>query len=104
MNINEFGLDKESFDFIVHAIGHYADIDEAAIFGSRAMGNFKPTSDIDIALKGGLKGYTAGSLSEFLNNAAPFLYKVDVIDYNKIDNAELRKHIDDLGKVIFKRA
>ena len=98
-----FGLDKDDLDFIVQAIGNYADITEAAIFGSRAMGNHKPASDIDIAVKGGLKDGTAASLSNFLNNASPFAYKVDVIDYGAISNEELRKHIDQFGKVIFER-
>jgi uncharacterized protein len=101
--MNEFGLDKEHFDFIVHAIGNYADVDSARIFGSRALGNFKPVSDIDIALMGDLKPYTVQSLRDFLNTAAPFLYKVDVLGYNEISSDELRKHIDEYGKVIFKR-
>jgi predicted nucleotidyltransferase len=102
--INEFGLEGHHLDFIVQAIGNYAGIDEARIFGSRALGNYKRTSDVDIALMGKLKDFTAGSLRNFLNNAAPFLYKVDVLEYNKLDNEELKKHIDDFGKVIFKRA
>ncbi|MEK7609703.1 MAG: nucleotidyltransferase domain-containing protein [Patescibacteria group bacterium] len=98
-----FGLSKENLDFIVQAIGNYADVNEALIFGSRAMGNFRLTSDIDIALKGNLTDRTVGSLSNFLNNASPFAYKVDVLDYDKISNIELKKHIDQYGKVIFER-
>lgn len=100
---NEFGLEGDHFDFIVNAIGHYADIDEACIFGSRALGNYKTTSDIDIALKGNLKDHTVGSLREFLNNAAPFLYKIDVLDYARLSNEELKKHIDNHGKVIYRK-
>jgi predicted nucleotidyltransferase len=101
--INEFGLENHHLDFIVQAIDNYAGIDEARMFGSRALGNYKRTSDIDIALMGKLDDYTAGSLRNFLNNAAPFLYKVDVLEYDKLDNDELKKHIDEFGKVIFKR-
>ncbi|MDE2188472.1 MAG: nucleotidyltransferase domain-containing protein [Patescibacteria group bacterium] len=103
-SINEFGLENYHLDFIVQAVGNYAGVDEARIFGSRALGNYKRTSDIDIALMGNLKDFTVGSLRHFLNNAAPFLYKVDVLDYGKLNNAELKKHIDEYGKVIFKRA
>lgn len=102
-SINEFGLENEHFEFIVNAIGHYADIDQVLIFGSRALGNYKSTSDIDIALKGKLKEYTSGSLREFLNNASPFLYKVDVLYYDMISNEELKKHIDKYGKVIYRK-
>lgn len=99
----EFGLDKEHLDFIINAIGHYADIDAAYIFGSRAIGNYKSTSDIDIALKGNLTANTVGSLREFLNNAAPFLYKADILHYESISHPELKKHIDSFGKEIYHR-
>jgi predicted nucleotidyltransferase len=99
-----FGISQENLDFITQAIGNYADIDSASIFGSRAMGNYKSTSDIDISIKGNLKDTTAGSLLNFLNNASPFAYKVDVLDYNVISNLELKKHIDEFGKVIFERS
>ena len=98
-----FGLSKENLDFIVQAIGNYVDIDEALIFGSRAMGNYKIASDIDLVLKGKLSDKTVSSLSNFLNNASPFAYKVDVLDYDIISNIELKKHIDECGKSIFKR-
>lgn len=98
-----FGISQENLDFIIQAIGNFADIDSAVIFGSRAMGNYKSTSDIDISIKGNLKDQTTGSLSNFLNNASPFAYKVDVLDYNAISNIELKKHIDEFGKVIFSR-
>jgi hypothetical protein len=52
---------------------------------------------------GNLKDFTAGSLRNFLNNAAPFLYKVDVLEYDKLSNQEFKEHIDNFGKVIFKR-
>lgn len=98
-----FGLIKDDVDFIVQAIGNYADIEEALIFGSRAMGNYKVASDIDIVLKGNLSDKTVGSLSDFLNSASPFAYKVDVLDYSMISNVELKKHIDQYGKLLFSR-
>ncbi len=101
-SVNEFGLEAEHFGFIVNAIGHYADIDQALIFGSRALGSFKRTSDIDIALKGDLKENTAGSLREFLNNAASFLYNVDVLDFSRLTNEELKKQIESHGKIIYR--
>ncbi len=101
--MNKYGLDERSFDFIIDAIGHYADIDEARIFGSRALGNYKSVSDIDIALMGNLKDTTASGLRYFLNNAAPFLYRVDVLDYVRLSNQELKKHIDKYGKIIYRK-
>jgi len=98
-----FGLNTGDEEFIVSAIRNYADVDEALVFGSRAMGNYKPTSDIDIALKGALSVGTVSGLSDFLNNASPFANTVDVIAYDAISNAELKKHIDRYGKRLYVR-
>lgn len=102
--MTEFGLEKEDIDLIIRSVKKFSDVNEAIIFGSRAMGNYKPASDIDIALKGDLQFGTTGSISTFLNDEAPaFPYKVDVINYDLISNVELKKHIDTLGKSIYKK-
>lgn len=103
--MTKFGLDEESLNTMEDAIKPFPDIEEAIIYGSRAMGNFKPYSDIDLALKGkNLTDRSVSALHSFLNHAAPgFPYKVDVLDYNKLSNPELKKHIDEVGKVLYKR-
>lgn len=100
-----FGLSEESLNTIEDAIKPFSHIEEAIIYGSRAMGNFKPYSDIDIALKGkNLTERSVTALHSFFNHAAPgFPYKVDVLDYNKLTNEELKRHIDKEGKVLYKR-
>lgn len=101
----KFGLSDESFNIIEDAIKPFPDIEEAIVYGSRAMGNFKPYSDIDIALKGkNLTDRSVSALHSFLNNAAPgFPYKVDVLNYHTLTNADLKKHIDEHGKILYKR-
>ena len=47
-----FGLKDSDINAIIAILKRYPDVKEAIIFGSRAMGNYKPGSDIDIALKG----------------------------------------------------
>lgn len=101
----KFGLDEETLNTIEDAIKPFPEIEEALVYGSRAMGNFKPYSDIDIALKGErLTSRAVNALHSFLNDAAPrFPYRVDVLNYHEISNNELKKHIDQQGKVLFKR-
>lgn len=101
----KFGLDEETLNTIEDAIKPFPEIEEALVYGSRAMGNFKPYSDIDIALKGKrLTSRAVNALHSFLNDAAPrFPYRVDVLNYQEISNKELKKHIDEHGKVLFKR-
>ncbi|OHA19087.1 MAG: hypothetical protein A3C08_00135 [Candidatus Taylorbacteria bacterium RIFCSPHIGHO2_02_FULL_47_18] len=103
--MTKFGLDEEALNTIEDAIKPFPDIEEAVVYGSRAMGNFKPYSDIDIALKGKeLNDRSVSALHTFLNHAAPgFPYKADVLNYNTISNTELKKHIDEYGKILYKR-
>ncbi len=100
----KFGLDEETLETITNCIKVFPEIDEVIIFGSRAMGNYKPASDIDFALKGNLKENTTSGLWSMLDNAPRFPYKVDVLVYNKISEPELRKHIDEEGKVFFRKS
>lgn len=101
----KFGLSQESLNTIEDAIKPFPDIEEAVIYGSRALGNFKPYSDIDIALKGEhLTDRSVSALRTFLNHAAPgFPYKADVLNYHTLTNADLKKHIDEFGKILYKR-
>ena len=47
-----YGLPEEHIKIILDYIARYNEIEEAVLFGSRALGTYKPGSDIDIALKG----------------------------------------------------
>jgi predicted nucleotidyltransferase len=99
-SVDKFGIPSESFKMIISILKKNNKIKEIFLFGSRAKGNYKKGSDIDIAI-------TADSLSleelnqirvEINNLALP--YKVDVIDFNKISNNDLKEHILRVGKLI----
>ena len=47
-----FGLRPQDLTEIIEMIRQFPDIEEAVIFGSRAKGNYKKGSDVDIAIKG----------------------------------------------------
>jgi predicted nucleotidyltransferase len=66
------------------------------LFGSRAREDCEPTSDIDLAVIG-------NPSSVFLSNlkAAGGLYKVDVIDVNRLDNDKLLRSIENDGICIY---
>ena len=98
----KFGLNDDILEILTRYVQVFPDIDELIIFGSRAMGNYKPTSDIDIALKGTLNKNTASDLWSMLDNAPRFPYKIDVLDYNTISNIELKKHIDEEVRLFYK--
>ncbi len=99
-----FGLTDTDFEQIKNALIHYPDIEQAIIFGSRAKGNFKPGSDIDLALKGkNITETTLMHLKEELEEKLPLPYFFDLLVYHTISNVQLTQHIDRVGKVIYKK-
>ncbi len=83
----------------------FPEIEEVLIFGSRAMGNFKSGSDIDLAVKGEkVEWETIVELSTILNERQPIPYHFDITDYKSVDNDDLQKHIDQYGKVIYSKS
>ncbi len=96
-----FGLSQKDINFLKDSFKAYPDIDKAILFGSRAKGTFKPASDIDIALKGTITLDSLARLSSHLNDDSPLPYKIDLLDYNDIDNHDLKSHIDRVGIPIY---
>ena len=95
---------ERDLKYILKAVNKYSEIEEVIIFGSRAMGNYKKGSDVDIALKGEyVNRKIVCRLSDDLNEEYPLPYFFDVVNYNDISNEELKKHIDNAGKIVYKR-
>jgi uncharacterized protein len=92
------GLRADDVKLILGVFQKYPDVSHVIIFGSRAMGNYKPGSDVDIAIKGNVSEETLAHISVELNERLPLPYKFDVLAYNLIDNQDLKKHIDQFGK------
>ena len=101
---NNFGIYEKSFQLILNTIKAYAEIEKAIIFGSRAMGNYRKGSDIDIAIIGEkITDQIKTRVSSILNQELPIPYFIDIVDYKNITNVNLIKHIDAEGKLIFTR-
>ena len=94
MNI---GLSGEHIKLIVDAIKE-SGAAKAVVYGSRAKGNWRENSDIDIAVFGG--GVNIGRLHSRLDDL-PMPYKFDVTDYDAINHVPLREHIDRVGVEIY---
>ena len=101
---NRFGLLDTEIETIIEALNKHPKVERAYIFGSRAKGNFKNGSDVDIALKGiGLDFDTLSKISYFLNEETNMPYKFDVLIYEGISEPILQKHIDRVGIEFYNR-
>ncbi|MCL2739966.1 MAG: nucleotidyltransferase domain-containing protein [Oscillospiraceae bacterium] len=90
----DFGLSSEHLKLIRDEIKKLG-IEKAAIFGSRAKGNFKPNSDIDIAIWA--PSDVAAKLASELDEL-PTPYKFDCLYFDSIQNEDLKEHILRVGK------
>ena len=101
---NNFGITKKSWTLMIEAITSFSEIEKVLIFGSRAMGNYKPGSDIDLAVFGESVTYeTVARLHGKLNEQLPIPYFVDVVNFKTIELEGLKQHILEEGKEIFSK-
>lgn len=94
-------LDKDIY-YIKEALSKFPEIEKGIIFGSRAMGNYKKGSDIDLALiEENITNNILFKVDDYLNEVYPIPYFFDIVHYENISNTNLKNHIGEYGKVIY---
>ena len=98
----DYGLSDETLKTLNDIFCKYPGVKQAVLYGSRAKGNFRTGSDIDITLKIDYS-FTRDELlhisGDFDDSDLPFF--VDVSIYDKIANPDLKAHIDRVGKLLY---
>ena len=74
------------------------------MYGSRAKGNFKIGSDIDLTLSGEALTSDLCSTIESALDDLLLPYTIDLSVFNELNHAELREHIERVGVVFYQRA
>ena len=97
----KFGLNDKAVRLIIEVLASYPKLEEARIFGSRAIDTFRDNSDIDIALWGEIDQQALGEIS-FKLDELPLPYKFDVQLYQDITHQPLLDHIDQHGKLLYR--
>jgi len=98
VNEEQTGLPEETLKNIRYVLSQYSKIEKACVFGSRAKGNFKSGSDIDIALFGEKISYqTLKKVTYQLNEETTMPYFFDLVHYETINNDALLTHINEFG-------
>ena len=97
----QYGLEEVQIEKINKIFSEIEKVEQVIIFGSRAKGNHKASSDIDLALKG--NWITLDDILMLSNriDALNLIYKFDLINYSTIDNQDLVEHIDRVGKIFY---
>jgi predicted nucleotidyltransferase len=101
MNDSKLGFKSGDLETIVQTFAKFPEIKKAVIFGSRAKGNYQSGSDVDIAVWA-ISNEPIWQLSGILNDEILLPYKFDIVNYDAIDNGELKEHINRAGVEIYK--
>ena len=99
----KFGLLDTVVEKIQNIFAENARVDKAIVFGSRAKGNYKEGSDIDISIKGQELNFddTLSLLRKLDELELP--YEIDLINYHTIKEPDLKDHIDRVGIELYSR-
>ena len=98
----KYGLPDRTLNTLYAIFRKYTGIRQVILYGSRAKGNYRKGSDIDLSLLTG-KDFNFTSLLQITNDLddSDLPYFVDISFYNTLSNPNLKAHIDRVGKVIY---
>ncbi len=98
-----YGLSNKEFDEMTVIFGKCNNLEKVILYGSRAKGNYKKFSDVDITLEG--DNLTLADLFQIQDllyeSDLPYMYDVSI--FSSITNPDLIDHIRRRGVVIWER-
>ena len=96
-----FGLPLAVVERIRAVFALHSEVQKVVLYGSRAKGNYKTGSDIDLTMYG--DALNQSILLKILNELDELLlpWMIDLSLYQQIDNANLRDHIERVGTVFY---
>src|SRR5687767_9101922 len=100
----KYGLAPETVEKICAVFARFREVERAVLYGSRAKGNFKEGSDIDLTLYG--DALTPELRSEIASAVDDLLlpYTLDMSLFDELDHVKLKDHIERVGVVFYERA
>lgn len=103
LTVNEFGLSEKSMSIMYDIFSQFTQIQKVILYGSRAMGNFTESSDIDMTIIADDFSYNDLLKLNGMFSDSYLPYFVDVSIFSKLKNPHLIEHIKQYGKVLYER-
>ena len=90
----KYGLDDRTIERMQAILAAHPEVDKAVLYGSRAKGNYKTGSDIDLTLSG--SGLSLAVLHKIENKLDDLLlpYKIDLSIFELITDPAVIDHIE----------
>lgn len=99
----KFGLPENTIQKINSVFNHFPEIEEVNIYGSRAKGDYREGSDIDITMKGEKLTEEIRSKVWLDIDALNTPYLVDLSVWHLLSSEDLKEHIRRNGKVFYSK-
>ena len=100
--MDKFGLRSKIIEDIKEILRKYPEVEKAVIFGSRARGDYKKGSDIDITLFGNKLTNSINTKIFYEIDNLYLIYNIDLINFNTLnEDDKLRQNILDEGVEIY---
>jgi predicted nucleotidyltransferase len=99
-----FGLKEITIEKICGILVKYPQVDKAVIYGSRAKGNYKNGSDIDLTLHGGAD-LTMNVMYKILHEIDDLLlpYTIDLSIFHDLSDPDFIDHIQRVGLTFYEK-
>jgi len=100
----KYGLKDEYIQTFLEIIAKFDNVEKVALFGSRATGNHKKASDVDIVIFGeNVNAALACAIKFEIEEETIIPYFFDVIAYQVIKNEKLKEHIDKKSIILWNK-
>jgi len=101
----KYGLPQSAVEKICAVLSHYSQVEKAILYGSRAKGNFKNGSDIDLTLRGGAD-LSLNVIYKILDDLDELLlpYTIDLSIFNDIGDPDVIEHIQRVGVTFYDKS
>lgn len=101
----KYGLSESTSQKICDVFARYPQVEQAILYGSRAIGNHKNGSDIDLTLRGGPE-LTRNVLFRILDDLDDLLlpYTIDLSIFSEITDPDVLDHIQRVGVVFYEKS
>ncbi|NMM28684.1 MAG: nucleotidyltransferase domain-containing protein [Glaciimonas sp.] len=97
------GLSPATIVKIIAVFAQYPVLEKAVLYGSRAKGNYRPGSDIDLSLLGDTLSHAQLAHIETQLDDLLLPYSFDLSLFRHIDNPDLVDHIQRVGIVFYEK-
>ncbi|RYE34272.1 MAG: nucleotidyltransferase domain-containing protein [Sphingobacteriaceae bacterium] len=99
----KFGLKEETIIKIISVFALHPEVEEVVIYGSRAKGNYRNGSDLDLTLTGSaLNNDILTKINQEIDDLnTPYLFDISI--FRNLNSPDLEAHIKRIGQVFYKR-